>query len=231
MGIIVLPLTFAIAVVWLGVMLAIAFAVVHFVRKLRYGTVLSVLIFPLVLYLGWWLSTYPGRHAQERMNSVARQCGWTAYKQVKGVEGIFVESEYAKEFAEELLNTYEAVEYLSTPRVASSATSGAYHLERSKSGDRKLSKQYLERRTFRYGVRRSREMVAYDIQREEMLVWDFDAQQAIGQRVQYEFLDNSSPSFIGYALGILFYHPSPCGYTNPAQTDIRTELPKILVPK
>ena len=224
MGIFVLPLALFIAVVWFGTILLIALPIERFLRKTLNGGRLAFVVYPLFLYLGWWLPHIPGHQDKERMEAVAKQCGWTYGKPV-AVPGIYVSGWQSHYLGPELLEVYPAVEYERDGRIV--------RLERPKVRDQRAVPQYLEKRTFRYGIKREeRKPVDIDIWREELLVLDFDNNEILGQRIEYGFKESqSSPSFLQYAIAILLYEPwRPCGYTNPGQTDIRTEMPKLLQP-
>ncbi|MDA8256712.1 MAG: hypothetical protein M0Z99_13915 [Betaproteobacteria bacterium] len=166
-----------------------------------------------------------GHQKQQRMDAIATQCGWTQTKRIDDVPGVFIDGKNRQSFAPELLEIYGAVEYESEGRIVHSELTNAL-------GDR-YSHQYLDKRTFRFGVRNDeRQLAADDIWREELVVLDFESQEVLGRRVEYGFLNPpSQPSLVGYAIDFLLYQPRACGHTNPGQTDIRTELPKILASK
>lgn len=227
MGLVILPLAFLIAAAWLSAVIFAAFSVERFARNLLRGNKLSYLVYPLFLFLGWWLPNIPGLRDQQRMDSIATQCGWTYLKQVTGVEGIYIDSERAQSISGELLSIYGATERLLAPR--------EYPLEKNRIArwDRNsaVNPTFIEMRTFRYGIRESRTLASTDIWREEFVVWDFDAQEPLGQRVEYGFVNSPSPSsFLEYALYHLRYQPKPCGYTNPGRTDIQPAIKKLLRP-
>lgn len=227
MGIAVLPLALFIGLAWLGLCLLIAFAVERFIRKVLGGNALAYVAYPLSLYLGCWIPNIPGHNDQARMNEVAKECGWTTFKKVENVRGIFVDGqswEYSQSMGNELAQIYSSVEYEDRDRIAQlNQNDGLVDIRHP---------QFLTKRTFHLGVRdKGRELAASDIWREELLVVNFDTQEILGKRVEYGFVtERSSSTLLDYAVDILTYQAWPCGHTDPGRSDIRTELPKILVP-
>lgn len=218
MGIVVLPLMLLIFIAWLSVALFIASRAQRLVRE-RFPSKrgLSFFSYPICLFLCWLIPNLPGLLEQLRMDSVSTQCGWSYDKQARGVSGVFIEAEKPEYMIDTFSGIYGAVEFAQGNRIA--------HWENR-------TVQYLTERTFRYGVRKTVSPVAYNIYREELLFLDFDTQEPLGKRVEYNFAKHSPmSSFFGIALYHLLYQPKPCGFTNPGQTDLRSKAIEILIPK
>jgi hypothetical protein len=225
LGIIVAPLALLIAIAWFGAILLPVFAIDRLTRGLIGGRWLAFVLYPTFLYLGWWIPNIPGHQKQQRMDAIAKQCGWTQTKRIDNVPGVYIDGKNSQAFAPELLEIYGAVEYESEGRIV--------HTELTNVPGSRYSHQYLDNRTFRFGVRRDEhKLVADGIWRGELVVLDFESQEILGRRVEYGFSEPlSKPSLVGYAIDFLLYRPRACGHTNPGQTDIRTELPKTIAPK
>ncbi len=220
MGIIIIPLMFLIFCAWLFITLFIAFLIQKLVRdRIPHGRKISFLSYPICLFLCWLIPNLPGLFDQLRIGSVAKQCGWSFDKQVHDVSGIFIEAKNTRPSISAFSEIYGTVELTEGNRIA--------HWENN-------VVKYLPKRTFRYGIRESVSSAADNIYREEILFLDFDTQEVLGKRIEFNFEKKrwyDSSSLFKIALYGLMYKPKPCGFTNPARTDIRTEAVKILVPK
>jgi hypothetical protein len=220
MGIVVILLMFLIFCAWLSFTLFIAFRVQQLIRdRFPHSRRISFLSYPICLFLFWLIPNLPGLFDQLRIDNVAKQCGWSRYKQVHDVRGIFIEAKNTTPSINAFSEVYGAVELTEGNRIA--------HWENN-------VVKYLPKRTYRYGIRETVRSAADNIYREELLFLDFDTQEVLGKRIEFNFEKTrwyDSSSFFWIALYHLMYKPKPCGFTNPARTDINTEAIKILVPE
>ena len=91
MGVIVVPLALLIAIAWFGAILLPVFAIDRLTRGLMGGRWLAFVLYPAFLYLGWWIPNIPGHQKQQRMDVIAKQCGWTQTKRIDNVPGVYID--------------------------------------------------------------------------------------------------------------------------------------------
>lgn len=216
MGIVVLPLMALIFIAWISLTLLIASRIQRLMQKwLPTGKHISLLVYPVCILVAWLIPNLSGLLEQRNMDKVAAQCGWHYNKQIENVDGVFLEMK--DPMIDTFTSIYGAVEYTHANRIV--------HLENH-------IRNSLTERTFRYGVKKTISQVANNIYREEILFIDFETQELLGKRVEYNFYKRSSTSsLLNIALYHLSFQPKGCGFTNPGQTDIQSEAIKILSPR
>src|SRR5437762_9743273 len=111
MGLVIIPVAFAIAVAWLGAAILVCVLVRALVRPLPFGKLMQFPAYALVLILAWYLPNANALKEQKRMDAVARQCGWTINRTVEGVNGVFVESPMGEDQWRRMAGIYPSVEH------------------------------------------------------------------------------------------------------------------------
>ena len=204
MGLVILPVAFFIALVWLAVTLAAAVGAWRVLRKLPYGRAWGLLASCLIFFLSWWLPNMEGIRQQRELEGLKADCGWTVYGKAQGVEGIYVESRDAHSTSIRfgpLLRKYKTLEYLEPD-------GKVVHLENA--GQATPTRTYIPFRTQRYSLVEKTSVVG-SFRREEAVLFDHQANQLLAKDVEYWPNESSGERTVAqYAMRALLVQPDIC---------------------
>jgi hypothetical protein len=213
MGLVVLPVAFALLLAWVAVAIILAMVPVVLLKPLRFGRVLGPLLGLTVLPLAWYLPNASALSEQDEFDKIAA-CGLVVFSVAEGVGSVFVESNasYDTESTYESLRTsYAVVDFRRGKTSEGSSDAGA-----------------LPDISLRYGVRVLETSTDKLVRREEQVV-DTTTKTVLATKIDYRPIsspDMSSP--LSVAIYHLTYQPTVCKEVKAEST--ADWLPKVLKP-
>lgn len=115
MGLLILPVAFALIVAWTGLTLALAAVFWRVVRR-THGRMLGVLAVAAVCSFSLVAPNAQGILDRRQFERISQDCGWTVMEAASGVDEIFIDADsnfrdYAEAFALAMARKYRIVEF------------------------------------------------------------------------------------------------------------------------
>lgn len=161
--------------------------------------------FASTVFTVWIIPNYGEIRDQQELNRASGDCGWHEFKRVKGVKGVYFEASSdgpSDAGVATLIEIYPVVEYRRGDGKVGRATKTIPASEKS-----------IQEvgRTYRYGVRKSRERVSEVVDRAKYTVYDFDANEVLAENVEYSFRESRLNSWATMFFAFVAFQRSDCG--------------------
>ncbi|CAH0353069.1 hypothetical protein [Aquabacterium sp. CECT 9606] len=221
MGLVILPIAFAIGLTWLAGTFFLAYSVWLLLKKFPSGRTLGIFSACIICSLSWYFPNRESIAKRQEFNRLTTDCGWTVIHTTQEVDGIYLESKDASTNVEQfssLLKNYKIIEY---------AEEGGRVAQQTQSSTGPSVIKFNSSRTQRYGLSFQSSKFKY-FRRDEAVIFDYQTGQKLAVDIQY--WPNETPdTWADYALRLLLAGPKP-DYCQSTPVALNERVSSVLVP-